>query len=609
MPLLSRVPWARSSARAGVGVALAIVASVALAFASLPAAAAPLADPTEGVVTAMIVAYAPGVSPEDPNGNATGDEVLAADEPRLVPGAYLGFGFYRVDLSRPVTEAAARSIAAELAQFAKVTSAEPDLVMTAAATQDPVPAWGLDRIDQRSLPISDSYTYSTTGAGVTAYVVDSGIRASHVEVAGRVRNGVDEVLDGNGTDDCNGHGTHVAGTLAGETFGVAKEAELVPVRVLGCSGSGTASALISGLQWVVADHDEGVPAVLNLSLGFGAVLTSVDSVVKSVVADGITVVIASGNAGTDACRSSPGGVPEAITVNATGDVGSTGVEAASDARASFSNYGECTDIYAPGVQIRSAWSDSDVATSTVSGTSAAAPHVAGAAARVLEAHPDYSPAQVWAVLASAATPIPESGLASDPAWLVFTGSSSVSAADAAPEALTSVRAVSGDGSLRVSWSEPADGGSPITGYSAILFSELNGGNVVGLPCTTEALTCTFDGLTNGATYFAAVTASNDVGTSPASSPRAAGIPIAPTTRPSAPQGVLATAGNARARVTWVAPSSDGGSDLTGFVARAWSSASGARHPSAPARRPARTAGPAHSSASSTAQRTSSTWSR
>jgi subtilisin family serine protease len=190
MPLLSRVPWARSSARAGVGVALAIVASVALAFASLPAAAAPLADPTEGVVTAMIVAYAPGVSPEDPNGNATGDEVLAADEPRLVPGAYLGFGFYRVDLSRPVTEAAARSIAAELAQFAKVTSAEPDLVMTAAATQDPVPAWGLDRIDQRSLPISDSYTYSTTGAGVTAYVVDSGIRASHVEVAGRVRNGL-----------------------------------------------------------------------------------------------------------------------------------------------------------------------------------------------------------------------------------------------------------------------------------------------------------------------------------------------------------------------------------------------------------------------------------
>jgi subtilisin family serine protease len=257
----------------------------------------------------------------------------------------------------------------------RVRSVEPDGVMSISATQ-PAPPWGLDRIDQRSLPLSSTYTYAGTGAGVTAYVIDTGLRISHddfVDDAGqsRARIGTDKV--GGSGADCNGHGTHVGATIGGRSYGVAKAVSLVGVRVLGCGGSGTTSGVIAGVDWVTGDHDAGELAVANMSLG-GAASTALDLAVKNSIADGVTYSIAAGNSKRDACRESPARVPEALTVGATDRT---------DRIASFSNIGSCLDLFAPGVGITSAWYTGDAAANTISGTSMSAPHVAGAAALYL----------------------------------------------------------------------------------------------------------------------------------------------------------------------------------------------------------------------------------
>ncbi len=278
--------------------------------------------------------------------------------------------------------------AQKLAQDPSVLIVEEDQIVSINATQNNA-TWGLDRIDQRNLPLSGSYTYNTTASNVNAYIIDTGILGSHSEFSGRFMGGYDFVDNDSNPNDCNGHGTHVAGTVGGSTYGVAKGVKLYGLKVLGCDGSGTNSGVIAGIDWVANNHVK--PAVANMSLGGGA-SSATDSAVANLVASGVTVAVAAGNDNSNACNYSPAREPSAITVGST---------TSTDARSSFSNYGSCLDIYAPGSSITSAWSNGG--TNTISGTSMASPHVAGVAALYLADNPTATPSQVEAAIENAAT--------------------------------------------------------------------------------------------------------------------------------------------------------------------------------------------------------------
>jgi aqualysin 1 len=272
-----------------------------------------------------------------------------------------------------------------------VSYVERDGLVTTSDTQSPA-TWGLDRIDQRNLPLSNSYTYNATGSGVSAYIIDTGIRFTHTQFGTRAVSGYDSV-DGGSADDCNGHGTHVAGTVGSSTYGVAKNVRLVGVRVLNCQGSGSTSGVIAGIDWVTGNHAAGQPAVANMSLG-GSASTSLDNAVNNSINDGVSYAIAAGNSNANACNYSPARVAAAITVGAT---------TSSDARSSFSNYGTCLDIFAPGSSITSTWHTSDTATNTISGTSMASPHTAGVAALYLQGDTSASPSTVRNAIVNSAT--------------------------------------------------------------------------------------------------------------------------------------------------------------------------------------------------------------
>lgn len=271
-----------------------------------------------------------------------------------------------------------------------VAYVEADQVVSVATAQ-PAPTWGLDRIDQRARPLNSSYAYDATGEGVTAYIIDSGVRATHSEFGGRVAAGYSAIRDGLSTSDCNGHGTHVAGTVGGMTYGVAKGVTLKPVRVLDCQGTGSISGVIAGIDWVTANNTG--PAVANLSLG-GPASAALDAAVQRSLNAGVTYAVAAGNQGSNACSFSPARVSAALTV---------GSSTSGDTRSRFSNLGACLDLFAPGSDIRSAWHTADTASTMISGTSMAAPHVAGVAALYLQRHPGASPATVSAALVDGAT--------------------------------------------------------------------------------------------------------------------------------------------------------------------------------------------------------------
>ena len=329
-------------------------------------------------------------------------------------------------LNGAVIDITARDRAA-LMNDPNVLSVEQDAVVTVTQTDAP---WGLDRLDQRALPLSTTYSAPTEAINVRAFIIDTGINKKHVDFGSRVVSGFDAIdSGGDGSNDCNGHGTHVAGTVGGTTYGVAKGITLVPVRALGCTGSGTLSGVIAGLDWVVSQHQPGQLDVANMSLGAGA-SSALDTAVNNAITRGVSVVVAAGNSNADACNSSPARVPAAITVAASDR---------SDIRASFSNYGSCVDVFAPGVAITSTWWGSTTATNTISGTSMASPHVAGLAALTLQLNGVLTPAQLASVItANATTGIISSAGTNTPNRLVFIDSNPLTPPTTTPPPSTTI---------------------------------------------------------------------------------------------------------------------------------------------------------------------------
>jgi subtilisin family serine protease len=374
----------------GLGIAAGVVVAAVLGV-GVPAAAEPAtpvkyADSPGAVPGRFIVVFKDAaMAPTTARGKARDLATRFGGQARHVYTAALR-GF-----AATLSEQQATRLAADPA----VASVEAVQRITVADTQSNPPNWGDDRIDQQNLPLNQAYTYpANPGQGATVYVLDTGINANHVDFSGRVRQGTDMVDNDSTPTDCHGHGTHVAGTAVGTTYGVAKKANVVAVRVLNCQGSGTNDDLIAGIDWVRANAAK--PAVVNYSIGCQSRCTSqaMNNAVSSLISSGVQFVQAAGNSSDDACYYSPQSVAAAVTVGNTNS---------SDARNSSSNYGSCLDIFAPGTSIVSASYSSNTGSATMTGTSMASPHTAGAAAVYLGLNPNATPAQVRDALVNNAT--------------------------------------------------------------------------------------------------------------------------------------------------------------------------------------------------------------
>jgi subtilisin family serine protease len=416
---------------------VAPLAALALLLAMLPATAA--AAPQKST---WIVQLRDGVSP------AAAARGLAREQGGSVEHIYRhalnGFAFR-----------GSAAAADALEKNPRVTLVEADAEVTLEDTQTGA-TWGLDRIDQRALPTNGSYLYEHTGTGVTAYIIDTGVLPTHQEFGGRASVGADFVGDGKNGIDCNGHGTHVAGTIGGATYGVAKDVDLVAVRVFGCTGGSAWTTIIAGIDWVIGNHAAGTPAVANMSLS-GPAISSMDTATNNLINDGVATAVAAGNGDfigrqANACNYSPARVPAAMTISATDNT---------DTKASWANYGNCVDWFAPGVSIKSAWYSSATATNTISGTSMATPHTAGVAALYLETHTTATPAAVRTALYDATTKAVVKSSSTTNNHLLYSLFSSGGGGGTAPTAQFSGSPTTGQAPLAVQFTDSSTG-SPTT---------------------------------------------------------------------------------------------------------------------------------------------------
>jgi fibronectin type 3 domain-containing protein len=473
---------------------------------------------TSPVPGQYIVTLADGTKPDE----------VATRSAQLADG-YSGDVFEVYDEALPGFAVRMKPADAEaLAHDPRVTRVEQDGYVSIAATQANPPSWGLDRIDQHNLPVDQAYSYEGGGATVHAYVLDTGLNLGHADFTGRVTPGPDFVDGDNDPSDCAGHGTHVSGIVGGTTFGVAKSVQLVPVRVLGCDGSGTISSVVAGVNWVTANAIR--PAVANMSLG-GSASPTLEDAVEGSIESGVVYTVSAGNSNKDACGYSPSGVSAAIVVGAT---------TSSDSRASFSNFGTCVDLFAPGQSILSDFIGGPTATTTLSGTSMASPHVAGAVALYLELDPCATPAEVATAFTTPgsgpphATPgVVTNAGAGSPNRLLYTGFGPAT-----------VSAQIGIGTVRLTWPTPLPCNPPVLHYD--IYRNNESGLPLGSPiATVPAATNAYDDVVgDSAEHYYTVTATNDLGETPLALEMAA--------TPSAPV-LTATAEELAVHLAWTNP--------------------------------------------------------